>query len=466
MRYSHAAALAVLSLLTVSATAANAQKVNCPKDLKKAHELIDDMWSFKLFKPGWVDLDAVYGELEPRAKQARTPEACATVLELFMAKLGDGHSRLHYYPGVERSTPYLALRSQRERLSRVPGELPKVHLYVISRDTTDETLEPILPGSEIISVDGAPVDSLYRAMSERIAGSTGQWRDYRCDRELLVGPPESELALEYREPGGARKTVTITRPPADEDIFKDKDFDTELYIYLGGVTTSRWKHLDEGWGYVRFTSFSHGGYEHTIKRFDEAVDSLLDTPGLIIDLRGNGGGYVDAVGEFAGRFVEDRQTIAYYNVREPGQNTIMTVYDPVSGGASDRIQLQAKPHGKIYGGPVVILIDRRCFSACEMFTGGMQAIGRALVIGSEATGGGSGFVGGLELPSGARITFSWTVAWLPNGQQVEGQGVSPDIRIRERPRDWAAGRDPVLERGIKALTEGEASALLAESKGT
>lgn len=460
MRYPRAASLALLSLLTAFAATANGQKVYCHKDLKKAHELIDDRWSFKLFKPGWVDLDAAYRELEPRAKRAKTPEACAEVLELFMARLGDGHSRLHHYPGVERSTPYLALRSLRERLSRTPGQQPKVHLYVISRDTTDAILEPIRPGSEIISVDGAPVDSLYRSMSQRMAGSTSQWRDYRCDRELLVGPPESELTLEYREPGGDRKTVTIRRPPADEDIFHDKDFDTELYTYLGEVTTSRWKRLDEGWGYIKFTSFSHGGYRHTIERFDEAVDSLLDTPGLIIDLRGNGGGYVDAVGEFAGRFVEHRQTIAYFNVREPGQNVIMTVYDPVSGGASDRVQLLAKPRGKIYGGPVVILIDRRCFSACEMFTGGMQAIGRALVIGTEATGGGSGFVGGLELPSGARISFSWTVAWLPNGQQVEGQGVSPDIRMRERPRDWAEARDRVLERGIKALEQGEASALV------
>jgi carboxyl-terminal processing protease len=90
--------------------------------------------------------------------------------------------------------------------------------------------------------------------------------------------------------------------------------------------------------------------------------------------------------------------------------------------------LLATPRKEIYTGPVVILIDRRCFSACESFTGGVQSFGRALVIGSDASGGGSGFVGGLKLPSGAIISFSWTVAWLPNGQQIEGHGVAPEAK--------------------------------------
>lgn len=455
-----AAAIAALFLTTPSdLPARGADKVDCHKDLKKARELIDDYWSFKLFKPGYVDLDAAFSSLEPMAKRANTPEACADVLKRFMAKLGDGHSKLGYYPGVERTTPFLALRSQREELSRNPAERPRVHVYVISRDTADEVLRVILPGSEILEVDGVRVDSLFRRMYSRAAGSTSQWRDWVVDRGLLMGRPETEVELTYREPGGKMKTATVVRPPVEVNVLEDKDFDDELYTYLGYVTLSRRKRLEGGWGYIKYTSFSHGGLENTIKTFDTYVDSLIDTPGLIIDLRGNSGGYVDAFTEMSGRFVTERQTVGYVNFREPGQEAIRTVYDPVTGGASDRRRLLAKPRRDVYTGPVVILVDRRCFSACEMFTGGLQAIGRVLVIGPDPTGGGSGYVGGLKLPSGAVISFSWTVAWLPDGQNVEGHGISPDIRVKERPRDWAVGRDRVLQRAIRALEQGEAKPL-------
>ncbi len=116
------------------------KRVDCHKDLKKAVELIDQRWSFKLFKPGAVNFRQAYEELAPEAKRAKEPEACAGVIARFMAKLGDGHSRLQYYPGVERTRPKIEVRSRRERLSRIPGQKPPLHAYVFFRDTTDETL--------------------------------------------------------------------------------------------------------------------------------------------------------------------------------------------------------------------------------------------------------------------------------------------------------------------------------------
>lgn len=143
--------------------------------------------------------------MEPVAKGADTPEACAKVLARFMAKLGDGHSRLQYYPDLNYSSPLMVLRSQRERLSQVSGQRPQVHVYVIERDTTDEQLMTIPVGSEILSVDGVKTHDLYHDMVQYVAGSTSQWRDYICDRELLLGPAETEIELVYREPGGAKK---------------------------------------------------------------------------------------------------------------------------------------------------------------------------------------------------------------------------------------------------------------------
>ena len=93
--------LIILFFLTIPRPAESQEpkKVDCDKDLKKAYELIDDDWSFELFKPGYVDLEREYARLEPEAKNTELPAECADIIARFMASLGDGHSRLQYYPG-------------------------------------------------------------------------------------------------------------------------------------------------------------------------------------------------------------------------------------------------------------------------------------------------------------------------------------------------------------------------------
>jgi carboxyl-terminal processing protease len=456
------AAIAATCLTTATAQAQKKpKKVDCHKDLEKAAQLIDARWSFKIFKPGVVEIYAEYRRLAPAARQATAPEACAEVLERFMATLRDGHSSLRYFPGVVSSRPRIEIRSQRERLSRIAGQKPKIRAYVFSRDSTDESLKEIRPGSQVLAVDSVPVDSLYDWMADRVSGSTSQWVDYMCDRRLLAGPPGSEVELRLRQPGGV-KTLVVQRPgyPTEEE---SKQAEREAEIYRDTVNIAPWKRLEGGWGYVKYATFSFGSMEETLEPFDEAIDSLLDAPGLIIDLRGNGGGIVGAMTGAAGRFVTERFPVEYYQIRKPGQQDVIEVWDPYTGSPTVRPSWMARPRGKTYIGPLVILIDRRCFSACEGFAAGLQAIDRALVVGSSASGGGSGAVSGLKLPSGAIISFSWTVGWRPDGQQVEGNGVYPDVIVRERPPDWAAGRDRMLERAIKALETGEAKALkLAE----
>lgn len=459
-------ALLIGALLCWVSSTALAQKepkrVDCHKDLKKAVELIDARWSFKLFKPGTVDFERVFEELEPQARRATHPEACADVLSRFMSRLQDGHSALRHMPGVENSSPYIIVRSQRERLSQIPGRSPTVHAYVFDRDTTDEVLRTIPRGSEVLTVDGVAVDSLYRVMDHRVSGSTQQWRDYICDRRLLRGPADTQVELTYREPGGALKTATVMRPPADSI---KGDLTTELEIYFRDITHSHWERLEGGWGYVRYTSFFDGSLGHTVDRFDEMVDSLLDAPGLIVDLRGNGGGILEASLDMAGRFLAEDAPLQYLQIREPGQNLVIEVFDPTTGSISTKRPYLAHSRKSTYTGPVIVLIDRGCFSACETFAGGLKSLGRVLVIGPERSGGGSGAVSGLRLPSGAVISFSWTVGWLPDGRQIEGHGVAPDIVVRERARDWAVGRDRVLERAIKALEQGEAPQLSEAVQG-
>lgn len=430
-------------------------EIKCEKDIKEAAELIYNLWSFKLFKPGAVNIEAEYALHYALAKRAETPEECADILARFMARLKDGHSAVNFYPGLNYTTPEVELRTMRERLSRVPGEKPKAHVYVVERDTTDEWLKPLKPGSEILEVDGAPIQELHDYWGSRVSGSTTQWLDYQCDKRLLLGPAETEIELTVRQTNGVKETLKIRRPRMKTEDEREREYDA----YADTVHIATSKRLDEGWGYLKYRTFAFRSLRQTVKPFDEALDSIIDVPGLIIDLRGNGGGSSDVINDVAGRFIEERTSMGFFNIRTPGQETIMEVWDEVTGSITSKPRLSAHPRGHTYTGPVVIVVDRTCFSACEMFTAGLQAAGRALVVGPEATGGGSGGIAVSKLPSGARIQFSTAVAWRPDGEIIEGNGVEPDIKIPIRPRDLAAARDRVLERAIKALQEGEAKPL-------
>lgn len=437
------------------APAAQAQDVKCQKDLEKAVELVERYWSFMLFKPGAFDLEQAKSTLLPDARAATTPEACADVIARFMAHLNDGHSSLQYYPGLEaRTKPEIELKSYRRRILRRPGDRAPVRVFVVSRDTTDSALVAITPGSELLAVDGQPVDSLYWWMHDRTSGSTDQWRDHLADERLLGGPEESEIELRLRDVDRKIYTVTVRRPPdpfAGDDEARRKAAELEYDT----MTVAESKVLDGGWGYLKFNTFAWKDLRETVEKFDEALDRILDRPGIILDLRDNGGGYVDAMTAIAGRFITEKIVLEYFQFREPGARYVVEFRDPKRGG-SVMPPLFSEPRKPVYEGPVLVLIDSGCFSACEGFTGGLQSVRRVTVIGTSASGGGSGWVGGTRLPSGAIISFSQFVSWRPDGTQIEHNGVEPDIQVRENPADFAAGRDVALDKAIELLEAGRA----------
>ena len=450
--------LALALALAIPTTAFAQESVDCKKDLDKAVQLVNRYWSFILFKPGAFDLEQAHGALLAEAKTARSPDACADVLQRFMAHLKDGHSALAYFPRTTvRTAPEIELRSFRERMVQSPGERGRVRVFVASRDTTDSTLVAVKPGSELLSVDGMSVDSVYWQMHDRISGSTRQWRDHLADARVLFGPAETEVRLTLRDLDRNVYDVTVRRPPdpygGDEEARRaaaELEYDT--------MTVAESKVLDGGWGYLKLNTFAWKKPRETVEKFDEALDALLDRPGLILDLRGNGGGYIDAMVEIAGHFVDDRIVLQYFQFRQPGARYVVEFWDPKRGGSA-MPPLHAKPRKPVYEGPVLVLIDAGCFSACEGFAGGLQSIGRVRVVGTGPSGGGSGWVGGSRLPSGGIITFSQFVSWRPDGTQIEHNGVHPDVKVFERPTDWAEDRDAVLEKAIELLESGRAPTL-------
>lgn len=450
--------IALALALSLTTAAFPQETVDCEKDLKKAAQLVNRYWSFMLFKPGAFDLEQAYALLAVEAKTATSPDACADILQRFMAHLRDGHSALRYFPDMTvRTAPEIELRSFRERIVRSATERPRVRLFVVSRDTADSALVAVKPGSEVLEVDGVPVDSVYWWMHDRISGSTRQWRDHLADARVLYGPAETEVRLTLRDLDRNIYEVAVRRPPdpygGDEKARREAaklEYDT--------MTVAESKVLDGGWGYLKLNTFAWKSARETVQEFDDALAPILDRPGIILDLRDNGGGLLSVVTDIVGRFIHEKIVVTYYQARQPGARYVVEFWDPKRGGSTIP-PIIAKPRTPIYEGPVLVLIDAGCFSACEIFAGGVQSVGRVTVVGTGPSGGGSGPVVASRLPSKAIISFSVAITWRPDGTQIEHNGVEPDVKVFERPTDWAEGRDAVLEKAIELLEAGRAPTL-------
>ncbi len=177
----------------------------------------------------------------------------------------------------------------------------------------------------------------------------------------------------------------------------------------------------------------------------EQVDSLMNdrvgsSAALILDLRGNGGGYVKTLERLSGFLFDKDIKIADLKGRKK--------MDPIL----------AKTRGKsVFGGKIVILIDSESGSASEILARLVQLEKRGVVLGDVSAGAvmqsrsfegetGSGYT---SVFYGASITNADVI--MSDGKSVEHVGVIPDETIIPTPEDLAAQRDPVLSRAVELL---------------
>lgn len=219
--------------------------------------------------------------------------------------------------------------------------------------------------------------------------------------------------------------------------------------YLGSASKDyytaagmKYKIFDNNIGYIRYESFSDGIGNGNL---DEILLYLAPCNGLIIDVRDNGGGNLTNSTRIAARFTNEKVLTGYISHKTGTGHNDFSTPEPIYLEPSNSIRWQKK---------VVILTNRRCYSATNDFVNLMRSIenGAEVIQVGDWTGGGSGLPFSSELPNGWSIRFSASPHFDKNMQPLE-EGIKPDILINMSEYDQLKYKDTLIEKAFEILSE-------------
>lgn len=154
--------------------------------------------------------------------------------------------------------------------------------------------------------------------------------------------------------------------------------------------------------------------------------------GIILDVRNNPGGYLDAAIYLASEFLKD------------GTVTIK------EGADGKKEEFKVDHRGKLIETGVVILVNEGSASASEILAGALQTRGRAKLVGQKSFGKGT-VQEAFELSAGAGVHIT-TARWLlPNGENIDGVGIVPDHEIQNTEESQMLGQDLQLDKAVELL---------------
>jgi carboxyl-terminal processing protease len=284
---------------------------------------------------------------------------------------------------------YLTLKDFEEMQSSTKGEFGGLGIEVAMEDGVVKVVSPIddtpasraglKPGDLIIRLDGQSV----QGMSLRDAV------------EVMRGKPGDPITLSILRKG------------------EDKPLEVKLVRAVIKVRSVKGRMLENGYAYLRISQFQvHTGTQLEAKIKELVKENKAPLKGLVLDLRNNPGGVLNASVEVVDAFV-DSGMIVYTKGRID----------------ESKSEFKAKRGDLLKGAPIVVLMNEGSASASEIVAGALQDHKRALIAGRKSFGKGS-VQTLMELGNGAALKITTARYYTPSGRSIQAEGIVPDIELK------------------------------------
>ncbi len=290
--------------------------------------------------------------------------------------------------GLDPHSAYLDTEAYKELQVGTTGEFGGLGIEVGTEDGFVKVISPIddtpaqragiQAGDLIIRIDETPVKGL--ALNDAV--------------KLMRGKPGTDITLTVVREGGDRPIkLTITRAVIKVNSIKERE-------------------LEPGFGYVRITQFQSSTGENMIQSISKLKkENKGELKGLILDLRNNPGGVLNAAVAVSDAFLEEG----------------LIVY--TEGRIEDsQMKFKATPTDILKGAPLIVLVNGGSASASEIVAGALQDHKRAIIMGGKTFGKGS-VQTILPMHNGAAIKLTTARYFTPSGRSIQAEGIEPDIKL-------------------------------------
>jgi carboxyl-terminal processing protease len=372
-----------------------------------------------------VDWKKVGQEYQPKVLSAPTDEAFWKNLDNMVGELGDAHTRVlsakQYAYDKDKRSYTVGLG-----VADLNGELI---VTSVAKDSPAEKAG-IVKGNKILSIEGVKANDWWQLQLSKARKNSTERARFKTVKRILnsgdLDAPSDSIALQVERNDGSHADVNLSRT----DLPRKDSLNSKM--------------LADDIGYLRLTGFDAG----LSKELDATYDKVRTAKGLVIDLRGNGGGALNLSIAMMNQLVSGKIAIGKRITRTGKPATFF--FGLISTGKLD-LELQGVKNP--YLGPVVVLVDSDSASASEFFAGSLQSIGRAKIIGETSCGCLLGYMGYANVPGGGALAYSELDFAPLNGKRIEGVGVIPDQSISVTRADLLLNKDAGLEAAVQMLKD-------------
>jgi C-terminal processing protease CtpA/Prc len=277
-----------------------------------------------------------------------------------------------------------------------------------------------------VSVDGEDARARLARYAELISAATPQGLMDKAAISFMNGPVGSRVALKLRDGAGAERDVTLPRKAEDYTTLYHRERTGDVVTVLPGNI-----------GYVDLDRL-------TIPMVDDMFERLKNTTAIVFDMRGYPNGTVWAI---APRL-------------SSGDERVALLETPMVGHDAPGVAVEAfyqtigptPPGARLYTGKTVMLVDERTVSQAEHTGLYLLAANGTKFVGSPSAGT-DGEITTIALPGGITVGFTGQSVRYPDGRELQGRGLVPDVLVTPTIKGIRAGRDEVLERAIAYLEQ-------------